>query len=62
MSIKIDLKIFLMLMIFSFLHQIEIYVMLIFFAFFHEIGHLIAGLILGYKPLRITVNPIRSFN
>lgn len=58
MEIKIDLKIFLFLLFFYFLNQVEIYVLLIFFAFLHEIGHLVTGLSLGYEPSRISMNPV----
>lgn len=28
------------------------------FAFFHELGHLFAGLILGFKPQSLSINPV----
>lgn len=58
MSVKIDLKIFLWIIIFYFFHQAELYVLLIFFAFVHEIGHLTAGLLLGYEPSGIRITPV----
>lgn len=57
MSIKIDLKIFLFSIIFWFTKQIELYAILMIFAFIHELGHLICGLILGFKPNSIKINP-----
>lgn len=58
MAIKIDLKIFLFFLIFYFFHQIEIYALLLFFALLHEMGHLLAGLLLGYEPDRLSITPI----
>lgn len=57
MSIKIDLKIFLFSIIFIFTKQIELYAILMIFAFIHELGHLVCGLILGFKPNSIKINP-----
>ena len=57
MSIKIDLKIFLFLVIFLITRQIEIYVLLMFFALIHEFGHFFMGLALGLKPETLTVIP-----
>ena len=57
MRFKIDLKIFLFLIVFYFTKQVEIYVLIIIFAIIHEIGHLIAGLILGMKPESIELMP-----
>ena len=57
MSIKIDLRIFLFGILFFFTKQIEIYAVLMLFAFLHELGHLCAGLALGFKVNSIGVNP-----
>lgn len=57
MSIKIDLKIFLFGILFFLTRQIEIYATIMFFAFLHEIGHLCAGLILGFKPQSMKITP-----
>ncbi len=40
MSIKIDLKIFLFVILFWLTSQIEIYAILMIFALIHELGHL----------------------
>ena len=58
MAIQIDLKLFLFILIFYFFHQIEIYGLLLFFAFVHEMGHLLAGLLLGYEPDNLRISPI----
>lgn len=57
MKFKIDLKIFLFIIIFYFTKQIETYTIIIFFAIIHELGHLIAGLALGMKPESIKLIP-----
>lgn len=57
MSIKIDLKIFLFAIIFCFTKQIEIYSILMLLAIIHELSHLIAGLIIKYKPYSINITP-----
>ena len=58
MSIKIDLKIFLFLFLFFLTSQIEIYIILMMFAIMHELGHLIAGIILKFKPEEINLTPV----
>lgn len=58
MSIKIDLKIFLFLFLFLITSQVEMYIILMIFAIIHELGHLIAGLILKFKPEEIKLTPV----
>ena len=58
MSIKIDLKIFLFLFLFLLTSQIEIYIVLLLFAIIHELGHLIMGVILGFRPEEIRLTPV----
>lgn len=58
MQIKINLKIFFFIIIFCLTRQIEIYGILMLFAFFHELGHLFAGIMLGYKPQSLCINPV----
>lgn len=57
MRFKIDLKIFLFLILFYFTKQIETYVMIIIFAIIHELGHLIAGLAMGMRPEKMELKP-----
>lgn len=57
MRFRIDLKIFLFLILFYFTKQIETYVLIIAFAIIHELGHLLAGLLLGMKPNKIELKP-----
>ena len=58
MRFRIDLKIFLFIILFCISKQIEIYIIMIIFAFLHEIGHLISGIILGLKPEKIEIVPV----
>lgn len=57
MRFKVDLKIFIFLILFFFTKQIYTYVTIIFFAIIHELGHLATGLILGMKPEKIEITP-----
>ena len=58
MQIKIDLKICLILIIFFFCNQLELYLLFMIFTVIHEMGHLIAGLFLGFKPKGINIMPM----
>ncbi len=55
MRLKIDLKIFLIAIIYFFTNQIQIYVLMMIFALIHEFGHLIAGILLKMKPKKIEI-------
>lgn len=57
MRFRIDLKIFIFLILFYFTKQIEIYAMIMFFAILHELGHLLAGLLLRMKPEKMEIMP-----
>lgn len=57
MRFKIDLKIFIFLLIFFLTRQIEVYATIMIFAIIHELGHLFAGLFLGMKPEKIEIKP-----
>ena len=57
MRFKIDLKIFLFLIIFYFTKQIHIYTLIMMFAFIHELGHLLAGILYGMKPEKLEIKP-----
>lgn len=58
MKIRLDLKIFILIILFYFTRQIQIYSLLMIFALLHEIGHMIAGLLLGFKPDTISIMPV----
>ena len=57
MRFRIDLKIFIFLILFYLTRQIEIYSYIMIFAVIHELGHLIAGLLLGMKPEKLELMP-----
>ena len=58
MVIKINLKIFIFIAVFYFTKQINIYFCLMLFAFIHELGHLLAGVLVGFKPKSLTIMPL----
>lgn len=57
MRIRINLKIFLFVLIFILTKQIKIYGILMLFAFIHELGHMIVGILLGFKPNKLEIMP-----
>lgn len=57
MNIRINLKVFLFLVLLIFTGQIKIYLLIMFFALLHEIGHILAGLILGLRPEAVSIIP-----
>lgn len=57
MKIRINLQIFIFVVIFYFTKQIEIYAILMTFALVHELGHLVAGIFLGLKVKNINIMP-----
>ena len=58
MQVKLDLKIILVLLIFFLTDQIEMYLLFMFFAILHELGHLIMGMLLGFKPKGMKLIPM----
>jgi stage IV sporulation protein FB len=57
MKFRIDLKIFIFLILFYFTKQIELYATIMIFCIIHELGHLVAGLLLGMKPEKVEIMP-----
>lgn len=57
MNIKIDIKIFIFALIFFLTNKISIYSTVMIFAIIHELGHLLCGLMLGFKPQNIVIMP-----
>lgn len=57
MRIRIDLKIFIFLLIFYFTNQIKAYLIIMFFCFLHEMGHIIIALMLKMRPEKIEIMP-----
>ena len=58
MKFRIDLKIFILIILFLITNQIKIYAMIMLFAIIHEFGHLLAGILLRMKPEKIEVRPV----
>lgn len=58
MRIKLNLNIFIFLIIFYFTKQIELYVTLIIFALIHEIAHIIIGGLYNLKPKTLKITPL----
>ena len=57
MHIKLNLQIFLFVIIFYLTKQIEIYATLMIFATIHELAHIIMGIALGLKPKTLKIMP-----
>ncbi len=57
MQFKVDLKIFLFLILFYITGQLGEYAVILILAFVHELGHLLAGIILGMKPTKLELKP-----
>jgi stage IV sporulation protein FB len=58
MKIEINLKIILLMILFLLLNKIELYMLFIVFIIIHELAHMIVGMILGFKPKKIGINPL----
>ena len=57
MRFRIDLKIFLFIILFYFTKQLELYALIMIFAILHELGHLFAGLLTGMRPEKLEIKP-----
>ncbi len=57
MRFRIDLKIFILIILFYFTRQIQMYAMIMIFAFIHEIGHLLSGILLLMKQEKLEILP-----
>ena len=58
MEFKVDIKIFLLAIIFLLVNQIDMYILFMLFAIIHECFHLLTGIILGYKVKSIKIMPL----
>lgn len=58
MNIKLNLNIFLFLLLFFITNQIEIYALIMIFALIHELAHMICGVLLGLKPNVLRIMPL----
>ena len=57
MRIRINIQIFIVMIILAITRQIEIYAWLMLFALLHELAHMIAGLCLKLKPKTLAIEP-----
>ena len=57
MRIKLNLQIFVFILIFYLTNQLELYIILIIFALIHEFAHIITGICYGLKPKTLKVTP-----
>ena len=57
MRFRIDLKIFLFIILFYFTNQLELYALIMIFAILHELGHLLAGILNGMRPEKLEIKP-----
>lgn len=58
MKFSIDLKIFVIIILFYISKQIEIYALVMLFAIIHELAHLSIGILLGFKPEKLKIIPV----
>ncbi len=57
MQIKVNLQIFIFILVCYLFNRLEVYTILMLLAFLHECGHLLAGIILKLKPKKLEINP-----
>ena len=57
MRIKLNLQIFVFLLIFYLTNQLELYILLIVLALIHEFAHIITGILYGLKPKTLKITP-----
>lgn len=57
MNIKLNLNIFLFLILFLITNQLEVYALVMIFALIHELAHMVCGVILGFKPDTLRIMP-----
>ena len=53
---KIDIKIFFLILLYIFTNQIKEFSITIFFILIHELGHLTAGILIGLRPKKIEMS------
>lgn len=58
MNIKLNLNIFLFLLLFLITNQIEVYALVMLFALIHELGHLLCGVLLGFEADNFKIMPL----
>lgn len=57
MQIRLNLQIFLFIIIFILTHQIKAYSFIMLFALVHELGHMFTGILLKLKPKSLNIMP-----
>lgn len=58
MSVKINLNIFLFVLLFVLTNQIDLYALVMLFALIHELGHLLCGVILDFAVENFEIMPL----
>lgn len=58
MEIKLDLKIFAIILLFLITNQIEIYILMMLFILIHELSHLICGICMGFSAKQMKIMPL----
>ncbi len=58
MRIEINLKIFIIIILFILLHNLDTYIIFLIFIILHEFAHLLFGLLIGGRPKTICLNPL----
>ena len=58
MTIKLNLNIFLFVLLFLVTNQLEIYALVMIFALIHELAHLATGVLIGLKPETLRIMPL----
>lgn len=58
MSIKINLNVFLFVLLFILTNRIELYALVMLFALIHELGHLLCGVILDFEVENFEIMPL----
>ena len=61
MQIKVNLQIFLFIILFTLTHQIEIYGWIMLFAFIHELGHIFFIKLFKYEIIKMELLPFGGF-
>lgn len=62
MQVRINIKIFLIALLFILTGQSKFYAMCMAFLILHELGHLLIGVALGFEPKQFQIMPFRFFN
>ena len=57
MRFRIDLKIFIIIILFYLTKQIQIYALIMIFTLIHELAHLLAGILIKMKPEKLEIMP-----